>query len=156
MPLGWLDHCNLQHCASSCVCLMWNPKFAKTKILEDVFQYIHCTISVMNYSFLLTICYRDNHYIRRRDLWEHLYAFPMVIREPWMVAGDFNVVRWTYEKNGGATPHPLAMAEFNDCVMQLHLMTFLFKAQVLLGQVYHKGIIMSNVSLIEFLLIKNV
>ena len=31
MLLGWLDHCNLQYCASSRIWLMWNPKFAKIK-----------------------------------------------------------------------------------------------------------------------------
>lgn len=30
-PLGWLDHCNLKHCMSSHIWLMWNPKFAKIK-----------------------------------------------------------------------------------------------------------------------------
>ena len=74
----------------------------------------------MNYSFF-SLFAMEIMVILEGDLWECLYAFLMVIQEPWTVAGDFNVVCWTYEKYGGATHHPFAIAEFNDRIIATSL-----------------------------------
>lgn len=78
-------------------------------------------VSILNYSFLLTVCYGDNGYIRPRDQYKRLSPFPMSTQKPWMVAGDINVVRWTYEKICGANPRPWAMDEFNACINEAAL-----------------------------------
>ncbi|KAK8915965.1 hypothetical protein KSP39_PZI023308 [Platanthera zijinensis] len=40
---------------------------------------------------------------------------------PWIVAGDFNVIRYASEKLGGNLPNPNHMAEFSDCILDCGL-----------------------------------
>lgn len=41
---------------------------------------------------------------------------------PWIVAGDFNTIRWSHEKSGGTVPRAVGLIQFNDCIQEAGLM----------------------------------
>ena len=53
--------------------------------------------------------------MQRRDLWSTICNLS-TCGLPWIVAGEFNTVRWTHEKHGGAAPRARGLIEFNDCL----------------------------------------
>lgn len=68
---------------------------------------------------MVTICYGNNSVVLRDDLWKSLSAFSSKVpqQQAWAILGDFNTVRWDFEKQGGgARPNQSAMDSFNDCI----------------------------------------
>ncbi|KAG2693811.1 hypothetical protein I3760_08G113100 [Carya illinoinensis] len=59
----------------------------------------------------------------RKDLWDHLCSI-LGVGVPWMVLGDFNIIRVDDERIGGR-PRPFsAMEEFNGCINRCGLIDF--------------------------------
>ncbi|XP_012832647.1 PREDICTED: uncharacterized protein LOC105953522 [Erythranthe guttata] len=61
-------------------------------------------------SFIYAKCNR----VERVPLWEYLTAFSNTLAEPWILGGDFNVIKTLEEKKGGSNTHFLGMQEFNE------------------------------------------
>lgn len=59
--------------------------------------------------------------MQRRDLWKSNIDESKDSGLPWIVAGDFNTIRWTHEKEGGAIPRAAGLIEFNDCIQEAGL-----------------------------------
>ncbi|KAF5475816.1 hypothetical protein F2P56_007582 [Juglans regia] len=65
-------------------------------------------------NFLVTFVFAKCNPVERRGLWDSLKA--TCIEGPWLVVGDFNIIRDDQERVGG-NPRPLnSMAEFNECL----------------------------------------
>lgn len=60
---------------------------------------------------MITFCYGSNSALGREQLWDFLKACSPVSC-PWIILGDFNVVRWDSEKSGGAHPNSNWMSQF--------------------------------------------
>ncbi|KAG6714358.1 hypothetical protein I3842_05G199000 [Carya illinoinensis] len=66
-------------------------------------------------SILTSIVYAKCSYLERRALWDHLCGVSAV-GIPWVVIGDFNVIRSNEERVGGNSRLRMAMDEFNCCI----------------------------------------
>ncbi|KAG2704764.1 hypothetical protein I3760_05G020100 [Carya illinoinensis] len=62
-----------------------------------------------------TFVYVKCNEVDRKDLWDHLNGISGV-GVPWMVLGDFNIIRVDDEHIGGRLRPLCAMAEFHDCI----------------------------------------
>lgn len=63
---------------------------------------------------LVTFVYAKCNSVERRGLWDSLKTICM--EDPWLVVGDFNIIREDRELVGG-NPWPLtSMADFNECL----------------------------------------
>lgn len=115
-PPCWLDCSNVQCDTSLRIWILRNPQFVSLQVLSMGLQYIHCQISFHNIDLRLTVCYGANNYIQRWDLWTTISNLSKSDSGPWLLGGDFNSVRWTAEKIGGASSRSLGVAEFNECI----------------------------------------
>ena len=67
-------------------------------------QCLYCWIQLVNtqYAFFLTFVYASNDSIDRRELWSKLEDLhPSIGNSPWLLVGDFNVIKHPSEKLGG-------------------------------------------------------
>ncbi|XP_035541716.1 uncharacterized protein LOC118344703 [Juglans regia] len=65
-------------------------------------------------NLLVTFVYEKCNTVERRGLWDRLKTICM--EGPWMVVGDFNIIREDRERVGG-NPRPLtSMVDFNECL----------------------------------------
>ncbi|KAK3219916.1 hypothetical protein Dsin_013886 [Dipteronia sinensis] len=88
---------------------------------------------------LVTFVYAKCSYVKRRELWRHLEE-SQVSDYPWLVLGDFNVIRTGAERIGG-NPRPLlSMIEFNDCLHQCGLFDLLNTGQRMSWCNGHEGL----------------
>ncbi|XP_077228403.1 uncharacterized protein LOC143861362 [Tasmannia lanceolata] len=65
--------------------------------------------------------YAHNYHIPRRSLWSNLEEIASRISRPWLVAGDFNVVRFQNERLGGSLGSISEMEELNSCIANCFL-----------------------------------
>ncbi|XP_073037138.1 uncharacterized protein [Primulina eburnea] len=90
----------------------------KTECVFDHAQFLHIKVSA---SFLPTevfcsFVYASCGYVERRDLWSSLIQVKPALG-PWLVGGDFNVVRDASECLGTRGGRPLPMEEFNTFIL---------------------------------------
>ncbi|KAK1557069.1 hypothetical protein Q3G72_017380 [Acer saccharum] len=77
---------------------------------------------------LVSFVYAKCSYAERRELWRHLEE-NQVSDFPWVVLGDFNVIRRDAERIGGSPRPLLSMMEFNDCLHHCGLVDLLNTGQ---------------------------
>ena len=71
-------------------------------VFQKLPQVIHCKISYDILNYYCSFVYASNDGIVRRKLWHSLDCFRKTFTQsPWLVAGDFNVVKSPNEKLGG-------------------------------------------------------
>jgi exonuclease III len=84
--------------------LLWKVEDISITVISTTSQYLHCSVSVLESKSdcYITFIYASNEGVDRRQLWldmEDLQA--MVDNSPWLLAGDFNVIKAPAEKFGG-------------------------------------------------------
>ncbi|KAF5481513.1 hypothetical protein F2P56_002155 [Juglans regia] len=88
----------------------------------NIFEVVLCTSQTVSGWFkwnahrvIVTFVYAKCSYVDRRELWHDLEE-RTDMDQPWLVLGDFNVIRRDSERVGG-NPRPLiSMLEFSDCI----------------------------------------
>ncbi|XXG82774.1 hypothetical protein AAC387_Pa10g0665 [Persea americana] len=88
----------------------------ESSVKASTTQCMHCEVMYGNEHFFFTACYGFNDYMHRRDLWQTIQGLSPSCGLPWIVAGDFNTVRWNHEKTGGAAPRARGLIDFSDCI----------------------------------------
>ncbi|XP_042966737.1 uncharacterized protein LOC122300279 [Carya illinoinensis] len=63
----------------------------------------------------VTLVYAKCNYQERRRLWSALED-TNTNNLPWIVVGDFNIIRYDYERRGGKPRNAMAMEEFNHTI----------------------------------------
>lgn len=122
VPNGWMESSNMNDGSSARIWILWNPRVTQVTISSKSAQCMHCEIKYGDLVFFLSACYGFNNYIQRKDLWNTIIQNSKSIKIPWIVAGDFNTIRWPHEKSGGATPRAIGLIDFNDCIQEAGLM----------------------------------
>ncbi|KAF5481500.1 hypothetical protein F2P56_002144 [Juglans regia] len=90
--------------------------------IPNIFEMVRCTTQTVSGWFkwdvhcvFVTFVYAKCSYVDRRELWHDLEEWTD-LDQPWLVLGDFNVIRRDSERVGG-NPRPfISMLEFNDCI----------------------------------------
>lgn len=63
-----------------------------------------------------------NEYVERRRLWDDLVKYHTIMGSlPWVILGNFNVIRKVHEKVGGFSIWENDKEEFNDCCKKIQV-----------------------------------
>ncbi|XP_074299599.1 uncharacterized protein LOC141630733 [Silene latifolia] len=90
-----------------------------TLILIKHSQYIHLEAVHLstNSHMLITMVYGFNFGTARKSLWDGLNLISSSATKPWIIMGDFNVVRSPDERLGPNPPSLQDIRDFNDCIL---------------------------------------
>ena len=78
------------------------------------------TCNASNLDFTVTNTYGPSDHIESIPFLQHLRDLPAIVNGPWILLGDFNLVRCPSEKNNGRINSSLATA-FNDTIHDLRV-----------------------------------
>ena len=123
MP-GWRFITNYSYHYNGRVWVLWDPSILDITTVCMTDQMIHVAVTVIQSQtkFSVSFIYAQNDYILRRALWNHLRLLSQSCsQQPWLVLGDFNVVRKDNERQGGAQDWHPYMDEFNECCCEASL-----------------------------------
>ncbi|XP_077252323.1 uncharacterized protein LOC143891665 [Tasmannia lanceolata] len=115
---SWAFHGNYAHVIKGRVWILWDPMRVNLQILSESSQFIHAEVHLTqtNQRFHLTAVYGRNYGGDRKALWENLELVNAAIQGPWIVLGDFNVIR-SYDERSGGSPHKQNdIEDFNSCI----------------------------------------
>lgn len=93
-------------------------------------QLIMVLITKGSMRVLLSLVYAECRYVERRELWNSLKSMANV-SIPWLVVGDFNIIRNDGEMIGGMPRPVITMSEFNECLDSCGLMDLLVKGRLM-------------------------
>lgn len=104
------------------VWFIWNTRTVRVKMINKTEQYIHCEVihNATNKMFYVTMVYASNDAGIRTMLWKALMHLA-TNTTPWIVMGDFNIVRTSDERMGPNPPKLTDMLEFNNCILGCQL-----------------------------------
>lgn len=115
-PAEWSDFANPLHNDTTRIWVFWSLTI-KVSIIDSSEQHIHCKILFNSSTLFVTFCYGFNSALERIPLWNSLVHCATISNShPWILLGDFNVIRWDSEKKGGPKPNLYTMKDFNDCI----------------------------------------
>lgn len=96
---------NYSHSPNGRIWVAWNPKVMEFEVDLSSAQGIHGRVKLngSNDTFSISAIYGSNSPLERKSLWEELRNRTRYYGDsPWVVLGDFNVVRFGDEKIGGS------------------------------------------------------
>jgi hypothetical protein len=105
------------------VWVCWDSSIFDISVMEKTDQSISCCIHSIKekLDWFHTFVYGANKSIERRPLWQHLHSIKArVSGHPWIISGDFNVVRNLDEKWGSHSLNTYEV-EFGDCLNELEV-----------------------------------
>lgn len=110
----------------------WNPENLHVQCVKRSKQSIHCLVthSTEKWECLISVVYGLNGYEKRRELWSELVGMgqpPL----PWVVLGDFNVVRVRDEACGGSPLWPDWKNDLASCLLDAKLEDLKYTGQFL-------------------------
>ncbi|CAA7402152.1 unnamed protein product [Spirodela intermedia] len=95
------------------------------ELLVEGPQHITMTARDLTQEFTFSVIYASHRSEERETLWadlvQYVRDYPTLVESPWYLAGDFNCVRNTSERQGGRIPRARNMEMFNDCIFRLAL-----------------------------------
>ncbi|XP_077251951.1 uncharacterized protein LOC143891204 [Tasmannia lanceolata] len=121
---SWNSFGNYNHVIKGRIWILWDPDRVKLDIQRDSSQFIHASVRLLqtNQAFKLTVVYGRNYGGDRKILWQDLKSLNSTIQDPWIVMGDFNVIRDHSERSYGALHNQHDIEDFNDCINSCSLM----------------------------------
>ncbi|XP_077222163.1 uncharacterized protein LOC143856007 [Tasmannia lanceolata] len=126
---SWSRYANYHHTDRDRIWILWNSALVNFTVHNDSLQHIHGDIEYIHsgIKISITIVYAKNSGIDRRHLWDDLRTIAPTINKPWLVVGDFNIVRFCDERYGGLRKldralvneewlccYPLSLANFKN------------------------------------------
>jgi exonuclease III len=105
--------------ASGGILLLWDRRVVE-KIDECMGSYtVACMFQNVEDQFVWALggVYGPNLDVERRILWEELAGVMSVWEIPWVIGGDFNIVRFPSERSCGSN-YSTAMMEFSDFIAE--------------------------------------
>ncbi|KAJ4851481.1 hypothetical protein Tsubulata_031154 [Turnera subulata] len=97
--------------------ILWREDLVSVQILACHAQFIHIKITDDRHSFLFTAVYGSPQAAPRRALWQNLGVLAPTIREPWLIAGDFNAILDAAESSNPRKSPSSSMRDFQDCLV---------------------------------------
>ena len=100
---------------------LWNS-LLQVELIDSMDQSITCGVTYGDKKFYFSAVYGSNEGIERRRLWMHLASLrSSIAHNPWMLAGDFNIIMHPSESSNfnGSQGANVNMKEFMDTVNDL-------------------------------------
>ena len=97
----------------------WDPHSISANLLASNAQVMHFEVTIIreNKKFFISIIYGDNEAKERVKLWSNLINHMAVIdNKPWVILGDFNVIRYADEHSLGVVDKNHGVSEFRNCI----------------------------------------
>ncbi|XP_077226384.1 uncharacterized protein LOC143862957 [Tasmannia lanceolata] len=118
MCSGWNISTNYNSFDRGRIWIIWNPNLVQVRILQEANQFMHCEVRFLqtNITLLVTSVYALNRGTERRVLWNHLSLIARSVSLPWIIMGDFNIIRFASEFLGGTGPSARDMEDFNSWI----------------------------------------
>lgn len=130
----WRNRLKFDNCISNAVVggklwLMWKQE---TKLVVQDMRDKFITVSMMDNlkPIYVTLVYAKCYYQERRRLWSALED-TNTNNLPWIVVGDFNIIRYDHERHGGRPRNAVAMEDFNHTIDICGLMEIPFSGSSL-------------------------
>ncbi|KAL7255346.1 hypothetical protein ACSBR1_009489 [Camellia fascicularis] len=120
----WVSLSNYEHAILGRIWVCWNLIFCTIDVLDSSDQHMWCKIKVLNgdIHFFACFVYAQNTYGLRRPLFNKLEVLAQLYRDfPCILLGDFNAIRFPYEKVGGDHSWSSCKNEFNLFINQSEL-----------------------------------
>lgn len=82
------------------IAILWDPQEVVLQVVYTNAQCIHCHVCAKTWEFqgFITFVYATNSAVERGRLWNCVEDFGRRIQEPWLIAGDYNVIMSAEEK----------------------------------------------------------
>ncbi|XP_074315663.1 uncharacterized protein LOC141651871 [Silene latifolia] len=118
---NWVVITNYSHHYNGRIWVFLNPVFVSITHTSKDAQFIHLHLHhfVSNLDFHLSLVYGSNNASERESPWQGLSR--SFTTDPWLVLGDFNIVRDPAEKLSSTPPPLQEMLAFNNCLSTCHL-----------------------------------
>lgn len=118
---GWNIHTNCGASLGGRIILLWNSSTTVLDVILTEAQVIHCTVrcKISNSLFYCSFIYGFWKVATRRPLWDSFRDPRLDTNLPWLILGDFNVIKTPDERVGGVRPKEYEMDEFNDFCLSL-------------------------------------
>lgn len=122
MMLGWASLANYGSDPSGPIWVLWNPASVSVSLVGSSYQVLHCLVKVLSTSmeFLVSFTYVSNFSEERHLPWHDLRHFN-TSGNPWVLLGDFNIIRSSGDKSGGSILPFNDMDEYNACLSTMGL-----------------------------------
>ncbi|XVE51750.1 hypothetical protein DITRI_Ditri02bG0065800 [Diplodiscus trichospermus] len=120
---NWGFHHNYNEACNRRIWVLWNGDF-KVNLVVISSQSITCFIEATQ-KFFFSAIYESNNAEEKRDLWSHLIELQSSVQNnPWMMAGDFNVIAGIEESSSIAKQGVINndIREFADVRIQLSML----------------------------------
>ena len=121
---GWEFIFNYSNQGNGRIWTAWNPSVLSLQQLYSSPQIQHLLVHIIGsqQNFLVTFVYGLNYPHERISLWEDIGNFYQQSQHlPWVLFGDFNIVRSISEKQGGDMSWTAAMEDLNCCCHEADL-----------------------------------
>jgi len=103
------------------VLIAWDPAFfSLDNFIKPYSLSTSISSTTSNIDFTVTNTYGPSDHSASLPFLQNLLELPPLITGPWILLGDFNLVRCAADKNNGQINVPLTNA-FNDAIHQLNL-----------------------------------
>ncbi|KAH0679678.1 hypothetical protein KY284_020763 [Solanum tuberosum] len=100
---------------SSKIWIMWNDDWLG-EVVRDNLQHLTMQFNKNNVEILFTVVHTRCDAREKLELWEELEVVAQEMSLPWLVGGDFIVIRIEEEKEGGVDFTHLKAVDFNQCI----------------------------------------
>ncbi|KAH0693550.1 hypothetical protein KY285_020647 [Solanum tuberosum] len=100
---------------SSKIWIMWNDDWLG-EVVRDNLQHLTMQFNKNNVEILFTVVHTRCDAREKLELWEELEVVAQEMSLPWLVGGDFIVIRIEEEKEGGVDFTHLEAVDFNQCI----------------------------------------
>ncbi|XP_074277574.1 uncharacterized protein LOC141601209 [Silene latifolia] len=116
------NFCNYNMHHNGRIWLLWDTSTTKVSVLQEHAQVVHCFVQhfASGRSFHLSVVYGSNCPMARQSLWNSLIQQSHQTG-PWVVMGDFNIVRYAHEKISNTPPDLTDMTDFNSFLSECGL-----------------------------------
>ncbi|XVF41400.1 hypothetical protein PTKIN_Ptkin01aG0277200 [Pterospermum kingtungense] len=121
---------NYEEAYNGRIWFLWKCPFQVQHVASSS-QSITCLVKYHQKQFCFTAIYGANDGITRRHLWSHLQLlYSDLHNNPWMLAGDYNIIADPSESSNSGCSFDGEMHEFNDYRVRLSLMDHVFDGPV--------------------------
>ncbi|XP_030442342.2 uncharacterized protein LOC115664561 [Syzygium oleosum] len=121
---GWVWTANYNYSPRERIWIGWKPYEVDLQVISLSSQVIHGHIRVLalNKTCFFSVVYGEHTFTARRSLWADLIRSSVPFEaEPWLVAGDFNAIRFDSDRMGSSNTWIPAFDEFGHCLDQAGL-----------------------------------
>ncbi|XP_010666466.1 uncharacterized protein LOC104883619 [Beta vulgaris subsp. vulgaris] len=103
--------------------IFWQPELVTMEPILKHDQFITMDIKrVGGEPWYFTAIYASPDPTKRTELWQHLRDFATNNNKPWLLAGDFNDTRFTWERSSSCAETSRRTARFNEWVEEMGLL----------------------------------